>query len=644
MTRQQARAYINGLISTELPKARKKVNGQDSYVCPFCGNGGGKDGTGICTKDGKHYTCFKGCFTSLDYLDILKKLHGTAREGDIFARYEIMTNKAGAARATEQPARSKETATDYTQFFQEAQRALLDSMEARAYLQSRGISLEVARRFTLGYCPEWKSPAALRAGKNPPTSPRMILPTSKSGYTARALAEDTPSQYRFMKEGEAGYLGREALYGQEPVFLVEAAFDALSVYEAGGQSCALGSTSGVDKFLKLLEAEKPTVPLVLALDNDKAGQEAQRKLKEGLQGLGVSCYEVNLSGPYKDPNEHLQKSPEAFKALVMSDPTLAARQEAEAEKEKYLSTAASHHIHAFIGEVALSATTPAIATGFPALDKALDGGLYAGLYILGAVTSLGKTTFLLQAADQIAQGGQDVLIFSLEMSRYELMAKSISRLTLEQCGGYTGFAKTTRGVLDGARWKKYNSEERAILQKSIEIYQSYSHRIFIHEGIGNIGVEQIKQEVQRHMAFTGNAPVVLIDYLQILAPHDERATDKQIVDRAVLELKRLSRDRKIPVIAVSSFNRDNYLAPVNMASFKESGAVEYSSDVLLGFQLAGMDELRQTDKAGGMQKLEEWKRKDPRRVQLKVLKNRNGKVGESLAYDYYPMFNRFREG
>lgn len=51
---------------------------------------------------------------------------------------------------------------------------------------------------------------------------------------------------------------------------------------------------------------------------------------------------------------------------------------------------------------------------------------------MGAISSLGKTTLILQIADQIAQNGKDVLIFSLEMAKAELMAKSISRHTLQQ--------------------------------------------------------------------------------------------------------------------------------------------------------------------------------------------------------------------
>lgn len=113
--------------------------------------------------------------------------------------------------------------------------------------------------------------------------------------------------------------------------------------------------------------------------------------------------------------------------------------------------------------------------------------------------------------------------------------------------------------------------------------------IFISEGIGDIGAAQVRKEVQKHISLTGRKPTIIIDYLQILAPHNERATDKQNTDKAVLELKRISRDVKIPVIAISSFNRQSYNSPVTMEAFKESGAVEYSSDVLIGLQLAGQE-------------------------------------------------------
>ncbi|MCL2485870.1 MAG: toprim domain-containing protein [Endomicrobia bacterium] len=534
---------------------------------------------------------------------------------------------------------------DYTEYFLKAKEILHKSPEALEYIKGRGISLETADQFILGFDPEWRSPAAIRNGKNPLASARLIIPTSRQSYLARAIDKNIDPKYKAMKEGTSELFNKKALQGATPVFVTEGEIDALSIIEIGGEALGLGSINNVNKLLELCKSEHPAIPLILSLDNDERGKEAQLKLKLGLEDLKISFFEVNTAGDYKDPNEHLVKNKEAFTALVNSDPAEAARQEAEAEKIKYLETAAAYHLNALMGEIAASANTPAISTGFKLLDEALDGGLYEGLYIIGAISSLGKTTFVLQIADQIAQRGNDVLIFSLEMSRYELMAKSISRLTLENCGGKTTVAKTTRGILAGAKRKNYSTEEKELINKSIADYAEYSQYIYIHEGIGNIGVEEIRHEVQKHISFTGNTPLVIIDYLQIISPFDMKSTDKQNTDKTVLELKRLSRDKKIPVIAISSFNRDNYTAPVNLASYKESGAIEYSSDILLGLQLAGMDELSQSEgkRTDTTKKIEEMKVADPRKAQLKILKNRNGKIGISLYYDYYPMFNMFKE-
>ena len=655
MTREQAREHINSLLTHELTKAPKIISGHDTFICPFCGNGSGTDGTGISTANGKQYSCFKGCFTSWDYLDILKRQHGTDNERDIFTHYGLTidgepTREKASYKASTAPTDEPEPSpVEYMPYFLQSATTLQNSPEGQRYIMGRGISLETSARFMLGYDSSWRHP---KTPETVPTTARIIIPTGKSTYTARDINPDAAPQYAKQKvkggdsvDGNPLYNAKALKSADSPcIFIVEGELDALSVIEAGGQAIAIGSTTNASKFIKAVEETPPTVPLVLSLDNDESGSKAQATIKKGLEALKLPFIEVDISGEYKDPNEHLQRDRGAFIACI-ADPEEQARAEAEAEKKKYLETSAAHHVTAFMGEVNESANTPAISTGFDKLDTALDGGLYPGLYIIGAISSLGKTTLILQTADQIAQRGHDVMIFSLEMSRYELMAKSISRLTIENCDGNPRNAKTTRGILAGTRWKNYSRDEMDLIKRSISAYYDYSGRIFIHEGVGNIGVEQMKQEVQRHITFTGNIPVVLIDYLQIIAPHDERATDKQIVDRAVLELKRMSRDKKVTVIAVSSFNRDNYQYSVNMASFKESGAIEYSSDVLLGLQLAGMDGLKQSDtqKATNIKQIEQWKTADPRKAQLKILKNRNGKMGESLYFDYYPMFNKFTE-
>ena len=107
-------------------------------------------------------------------------------------------------------------------------------------------------------------------------------------------------------------------------------------------------------------------------------------------------------------------------------------------------------------------------------------------------------------------------------------------------------------------------------------YEQYAYRVFISEGLGNVGVDSIRKEVELHFQVTGRKPVVVVDYLQIMAPANERSSDKQNIDKNVLELKRLSRDQKIPIVCISSLNRDNYSQPISMQGYKESGATKVS--------------------------------------------------------------------
>ena len=154
------------------------------------------------------------------------------------------------------------------------------------------------------------------------------------------------------------------------------------------------------------------------------------------------------------------------------------------------------------------------------------------------------------------------------------MAKSISRHTIERAiedGIDPRNAKTARGITTGARYPQYNQTEIALINDAVKSYGEYAKHIFISEGIGDIGAEQIRKTVKQHIRFTGNVPVVVIDYIQILAPYNDRATDKQNTDKAVMELKRISRDYKTPVISISSFNRANYSVPVTMEAFKKAG-------------------------------------------------------------------------
>lgn len=684
MNREEARQYIL-MRSKDYLTPDKSGHG---FICPICKSGSGSKGTGITSKDGIHFTCWAGCFTNADIIDIIGlEKHETDYNGKLQAAasafnisienyhrstpQEDFSTETGNQKQPENKQNTQEVLhnaqyttqqeteePDFTGFFLQAAK----NIGKTDY--TRGLSRSTLSRFGIGYMESWKHPKAPKMQ----ASPRLIIPTSKSSYLARHASNEDYINFRGevenkSKVGKAHVFNSKALTeATSPIFVVEGEIDAMSFYEVGAEAVGIGSIAYIKLFLAEVEKHRPSQPLIIALDNEtkpekKATVEKRvAELAEGLQRLEIQYYTINVAAPYKDANEALNADRDAFRTAV--NRALAQVEDAEAatleaEREALKREAVAFSLQSFLKDIENSKKASFIPTGFSRLDNVLDGGLYAGLYIVGAISSLGKTTFCLQIADQVAQAGHDVLVFSLEMARNELIAKSISRLTLIKDlaeNASTAHAKTTRGILTGTRYRDYSKTERELIQQSIKSYADYAKNIYITEGIGNVGVAEIREKVQTHVKLTGKAPVVVIDYLQIVAPSDIHLTDKQATDKNVLELKRLSRDYSIPIIGISSFNRDNYTAPVNMASYKESGAVEYSSDVLIGLQYEGMDyQEGEADKAREKrirelmkEAVNAGKKGQAQRIQVKILKNRNGSKGEATL-SFYPMFNYFTE-
>ena len=133
------------------------------------------------------------------------------------------------------------------------------------------------------------------------------------------------------------------------------------------------------------------------------------------------------------------------------------------------------------------------------------------------------------------------------------------------------------------------------------------------------------------VGWDGNV-IEAIDYLQLLEPADPKNNDKQNMDVVILTLKRFSREYGLPVVLVSSFNRQSYSRPVSMESFKESGSIEYTADVLIGLQYPGMGPGFDVNSAKGAY---------PRDIEAVILKNRNGASGQSIPFKFLSGNNTF---
>ena len=643
--------------------------GKNQFVCIFCGSGNGANSTGAFTVYRTNYYCFS-CHQHGDIFDLAEKVENISKNSVVqylADKYHVQIDFLTERRKNSPTAENfsplsviGNNGTDtkecfavldvencgeenFDSFFLDANRHLCETS------YHRGISLETLNRFNVGFVPEWKHP------KNPHSSgaPRLIIPTSSGSYLARDTRNedeipDNQRSYVKSKVGRVHIFNEKALETSDIVYVSEGELDALSIIDIAGYDSAvgLGSVSNVDFFLSVLDKTAHKPKFIIALDNDRAGEKARNELTAGFDERGIEYCVYDPCCGFKDPNESLINSPEAFRRAVMYgkehiDDLIAKRlnDDETARKTEYDGQfSAKVFLKDFVDGISDSVNTEVIPTGFEVLDNMLDGGLYEGLYGIGAISSLGKTTFALQMADQIAAQGHEVLVFSLEMSRNELIAKSISRNTLrrlKQSGGNMQHAKTTRGIMSCKKYNSYCQSEKELIRASINDYEKIAGNIFIREGIGDVTAETIAEQVREHIESGHRPPVVIVDYLQILSPKNEKWTDKQNTDSAILTFKRLSRDYKIPVIAISSFNRENYSVRVSMQAFKESGAIEYSTDVLIGLQLKGVGN-KNFD-------IDQAKIKNPREVEAVILKNRNGRTSGKIGFDFYAMFNYFVE-
>lgn len=651
----------------------QRDNSGRGLVCPYCGNGtGNRESRGLEKKyytglNKNKWTCFSSCGgKTYDVVDLIKGAFSlSSQEEAIRKGLEIYgtPGQSYAPQVNENPQNETEkgeiTTTDYTAYYQECR-----NNNDFLYLQGRGISKEVQELFWIGLDESWRSPKAQREGRNPPRSKRCIIPFDSTHYEARATEEINPN-FKKMKEGENFPLfNRKALEKGGVVFVTEGAIDCLSIIEAGYNAIALGSTSNKEKLLDYLRVsgERSALSIVLMLDNDEAGTKTTEYLSGELEKMGVSCISATIPNDKgKDPNEYLVNDRAGFSSFLSSLQGEAMKEYNALEKQE----ATVHEYNAlelldYFKNMESQPDSFEAKTGFNCLDDMngnLYGGLHEGLYIIGAISSLGKTTFCLQLADQIAERGTDVIFFSLEMSKYELMAKSISRFTYNLAREKHNFTdplpRVTSEILNNRHWKFLKDYQKQHIQESIKKYEASAKNLYIYEGRYKdmrLGVAEIKKIVNDHYRTTGRKPVIFVDYLQIIAPADIKSSDKQNTDTAVFELKELSRNLGIPVIAISSFNRDNYKEPVSMVSFKESGAIEYSSDVLLGLQYQGMDYQKGETATARNTRIntllemnnELKKTKEPVSIQLKCLKNRNGNLF-SANFTLIHAYNRFCE-
>ncbi|AGL90896.1 replicative DNA helicase [Candidatus Phytoplasma australiense] len=257
-----------------------------------------------------------------------------------------------------------------------------------------------------------------------------------------------------------------------------------------------------------------------------------------------------------------------------------------------------------------------IQTGFKNLDELISGFKPNQLIILGARTAMGKTTFMLNLACNIAKNftsnnkNQKAVIFSLEMAAEELVIRllsSASQIPLKQL-----------------QHKNLNKDEKS--QLLIADNEITRLNILIDDDRDN-KIEDIETKC-RQMKSTEGLDIVFIDYLHLLID-DQNLNIYQAISKISRALKKLASELNIPIMALSQTNRANNLREdktPQLTDLSGSGTIEQDADVVMFLHR------------------ESYYKKpdiDPH-TNLIIAKNRSGEVGE-CSFNFYKQIQRFEE-
>jgi replicative DNA helicase len=208
-----------------------------------------------------------------------------------------------------------------------------------------------------------------------------------------------------------------------------------------------------------------------------------------------------------------------------------------------------------------------VPSGFKRLDQFTAGFQGGELIIVAARPSMGKTSLALNVVMHAARdAGKAAALFSLEMSNEQLVQRLLS----------------AEAKLDAQRLRTGNikDEEWSDITAAMGILAEVP--IYIDDSAA-LTVSEVRSRCRRLKANTG-LDLIVVDYLQLLRPSNPRVTSRvEIIDEICRGLKALSKELKVPVIALAQLNRSpemrNDKRPM-LSDLRESGGIEQEADVV----------------------------------------------------------------
>ena len=577
------------------------------YCCPICNSGKGAKKTGALKLfDNPHRVqCFSGnCFTdkgedtpgalmriwNCSLPEVLKKA-GYAIDS------QTQTAPAQTAEIRRETPKPEPQREDFTEQYKEWHAELLKSPKALDYLHQRGITDEAIKHFFIGYAPKWVHPSN-KDLPHPYTEERIIIPRTRTSYTARDITGKSENKYKTIcKElfNAKTFTSDLTQKSKMPIVVTEGELDAVFVWQLGiTEVIGLGGVGNKELFVERAKAKSPSSVYVLALDNDEVdekgkrpGQDAQAYIAAELDKAGIAYISADtkeLYGGKKDAGEATEEDAQGLAKRLMAyyeqAYNLRADRDAAAELEAYKRSGAGM-VDAFLQDIQTEEFKP-ISSGISVIDDAIGGGfIRKSVIMLGAAPGMGKTALLSQICENIARRtGEDILYINLEMSREILLARSIARIANE--GGKK--VLTVNEILRGYEWEKKEGLKEIIANAAEEYKETIANHLLYNPGTPTTDFDQILQKIEEEKRRLGHAPIVCIDYLQLLTGND--AEDNiAVIKRAMLTLKHYANDNGTLVFMITANNRESMkTGQSGLISGRDSSNIEYGADLHLGLE------------------------------------------------------------
>ena len=266
-----------------------------------------------------------------------------------------------------------------------------------------------------------------------------------------------------------------------------------------------------------------------------------------------------------------------------------------------------------------------VPTGFTDLDKITSGWQKSDLIIIAGRPAMGKTSFALSVAKNIAVDyKQPVGFFSLEMNNVQLVNRLISNVC--EISG----SKILSGQLDAMEWKRFDDRLRLMEHAPLYIDDTPSLSVF-----------ELRTKARRLVREHG-VKVIMIDYLQLMNAAGMRFNSRQEeVSTISRSLKGLAKELDIPIIALSQLNRsveqrDQSNSSVDgkrpqLSDLRESGSIEQDADMVLFVHRPEYYHLFQDEKGNDLRG----------KAQIIIAKHRKGATADVLL-DFKGQYTRFQ--